>query len=101
MKGAARLNVWRAVMAVFAMIWVLVALIALFSWSPLFFPLALAAGGNACAAILGFDRYGNLIVALAVISSLADLILVLGVAFILFAVYAFATLDWSGLGGVH
>jgi hypothetical protein len=67
-KVEARLRAWRVVLGVFAAIWMLPTLAALVGWNVLFFPLALIAAANACAAFVGFDRYGNLIVGLAVIA---------------------------------
>lgn len=88
-------TLWRAVMAVFALIWLRLAVS--FAWGPFFLMVALVAAGNAGAAWVGFERYGNLIVAIAVLFSVLDLALC--------AVYGgmlyIGSLDWSGVVVSH
>lgn len=100
-KVEARVRAWRVVLGVFAAIWLLPALAALVGWNPLVIPLALLASANACAAFVGFDRYGNLIVALAVISTAVDLLLLGSVLLMLAFGVALSGMDLSGLAGVH
>jgi hypothetical protein len=100
-KVEARVKAWRVVLGVFAAIWLLPALAALVGWNPLFIPLALIAGANACAAFVGFDRYGNLMVGLAVISTAFDLLLLGSVLLMLIFGLALSRMDLSDLAGVH
>jgi hypothetical protein len=90
-------NVWRGVMAFFAVIWLLLALMA--TWDPVFIPFTLIALGNACAAWEGFDRYGNLIVGIGVISTVFNVLLVLLIALVVAFASALGQADWSRLSG--
>jgi hypothetical protein len=100
-KIEARVRAWRVVLGVFAAIWLLPTLAALVGWNPLVIPLALIAAANACAAFVGFDRYGNLIVGLAVISTAFDLLLLGSLLLILVFGLALSGMDLSGLAGIH
>ncbi len=100
-KVEVRVRAWRVILGVFAAIWALPALAALLGWNPLFVPLALIAAANACAAFVGFDRYGNLIVGLAVISTVFDLLLLGSVFLMLVFGFALSGMDLSGLAGIH
>lgn len=100
-KGKARAKVWRGVLGVFAAIWALPALAALFGLSPLFIPLALVAAANAFGAFFGFNRYGNLAVGLAVIATAFDFLLLGSVLLMLVLGLALSSMDLSGLAGIH
>ena len=98
---ASKGNIWRVIMAVFAVAWLHVAI----AWgvgSAFVASIALlSAAGNACASWFGFERYRLLVIPLAIVSSALDLLLAgLFVAFWALA-YMLSTGDWSGLGGVH
>jgi hypothetical protein len=100
-KVEARVRAWRVVLGVFAAIWMLPTLAALVGLNLLFVPLALIAAANACAAFVGFDRYGNLIVGLAVIATAVDLLLLGSVLLMFVFGLALSGIDLSGLAGVH
>lgn len=89
---------WRASLCVFAAILLLIWL--RLPWDPIFLPLLLLAAANAFVAWEGFDRYGNVVVALAVLCTALDLIVAAAAAFLVALLQELARHPFN-LGGVH
>jgi hypothetical protein len=93
-----RSHVWRACLGVFAAALLLVWL--WLPWDPFFLPVLLLAAANAFVAREGFERYGNLVVALAVLCTAFDLIFAAAIGFLIALMHELAKHPFD-LAGVH